>query len=129
MNEPSLMQDAQVPRDARLIDIDALDNFIDRLLAASKDFYDAKPSWVTQDLKELNMHNNVYILSCIYYSQGKMLPFRSDRRQNGREVEGFDARFEGSGLTAGILAEWSATRMLELRNRTASSTSSPTDLG
>jgi len=60
-NEPSLMQDAEVPRHARLIDIDALDDFIDRLLAAPEDFYDAKPSWVTQDLKELNMHGTVYI--------------------------------------------------------------------
>ena len=62
MNEPSLVQDAQVPRHARLIDIDALDNFIDRLLAAAEDFYDAKASWVTQNLENLNMHNNVYIL-------------------------------------------------------------------
>lgn len=40
-----------MPRHARLIDRDALDDVIDRLLAAPKGFYDAKATGVTQDLK------------------------------------------------------------------------------
>lgn len=40
-----------MPRHARLIDIHALDDVIDRLLAAPERFYDAKATWVAQDLK------------------------------------------------------------------------------
>ena len=50
-----------MPRHPRLIDKDTLDDVIDRMLAAAEDFYDVKPSWVTQDLKELSMHINVYV--------------------------------------------------------------------
>ena len=55
------MQDAQVPRHPRLIDDDALDYVIDRMLAVPEDFYDLKPSWITQDLEKFSMHMCVYV--------------------------------------------------------------------
>jgi hypothetical protein len=60
-DETSLMQDAEMPRHARLIDIDILDDVLDRMLAAPEYVYDAQPGWVSQDLKELNMHGNAYV--------------------------------------------------------------------
>jgi hypothetical protein len=36
------------------------------MLAVAEDFYDLKPSWITQDLEDLGMHNTVYVLLCIH---------------------------------------------------------------
>lgn len=38
LHEPRLLEDAEVPRYARLVDIDVADNLVDRALAAAQDF-------------------------------------------------------------------------------------------
>lgn len=60
-HESGLLQDAEMPRNAGLVDLDVDDDVIDRMLAAPEDFDDAEPHRVSQGLECLNMHTGVYV--------------------------------------------------------------------
>ena len=51
MRETGLLQNAEMPRYAGLIDIDVLHDIVDRMLTAQQHFNDAEPGWVGQDLE------------------------------------------------------------------------------
>ena len=40
-----------MPRYARLVDVDAFNDVVDRMLAAPQDFHDAEPSRISQGLE------------------------------------------------------------------------------
>src|SRR5262245_5538798 len=64
-DETRLVQDAQVPRDAGLMDAGFLDDVVDLPLAAAQRLDDAAPRRIGQGLEWIQMHEYVYALKCI----------------------------------------------------------------
>jgi hypothetical protein len=66
LDEARFVQDAEVPRDARLVDVDRVDDIVYRLLAAPEHFYDPTPRAVGQGLEDVDMHVCAYAYRCIW---------------------------------------------------------------
>src|SRR5262245_29228809 len=65
-HEAGLAEDAQVPRDTRLIDLDRRNDVVDRTLAVTQRVHDAPARRVGQGLEDVGMHGYAYAPSCIY---------------------------------------------------------------
>src|SRR5258708_26419244 len=61
-DEARLLQDAQVSRNSRLLNLDFFDQFIDRVLAMSQGLDDTKPHGVGKSLEDSLIHVYVYTL-------------------------------------------------------------------
>ena len=64
-DEACFMEDAQVARDARLMDARAADERADFRLAAAQRVDDAAAGRVAESLKSIYMHDCVYVRKCI----------------------------------------------------------------
>jgi hypothetical protein len=65
-HESSLLKDAEMPRYAGLVDVDTLNDVVDRMLAAPEQFNDVESGRIGQGLEPRTMHYNVYVYICIY---------------------------------------------------------------
>src|SRR6185436_14457640 len=63
--EPRLVQDAQMPRDTRLVDAHSGHDVVHRLLAPLKRLDNQATRGVGQRLEEVGMHHGGYVYSCI----------------------------------------------------------------
>ena len=72
-NEPTFLQDPEVPRYAGLVNIDVLDNVVDRMLTSPQDFHDAEPGRIPQGLEHFYMHYNTYVSWRIYHVKPESL--------------------------------------------------------
>ena len=59
-HESSLLKDAKVPRNAGLVDVDAIDDVIDLLLAYTQSFEDVSSSRIGQGLENIKLHRRIY---------------------------------------------------------------------
>src|SRR5688572_15413950 len=66
IDEPAVVQDAQVSRDAGLVDLDGRDDVVDGLLAVSEHVHDMQPNGIGKRLNGFYMHNETYVYQCIY---------------------------------------------------------------
>jgi hypothetical protein len=83
-----------MPRYAGLVNIDVLDDVVDRMLAFSQDFYDAEPSRISQGLEHLYMHHSTYVSLCIYNVKAESL------RERGNPVMGTSPRNRTAQISA-----------------------------
>jgi len=60
LDEACLAQDAQVPRDARLMDADKGHDVIDGLLVVTEQLHDSPPSGIRQSLEDVDLHTSTY---------------------------------------------------------------------
>src|ERR1700677_1384082 len=60
LHETRFVQDPKVPRDARLVDFNAVDDVAYRQLSIAKNFHDLEAHWVGQDLDRVDMHIHAY---------------------------------------------------------------------
>jgi hypothetical protein len=72
MHKSHLLQDPQMAGYARLVDIDALHDFVDRLLAALEDFENSKSRGVSESLEGRYVHFYVYVRRRIYSVKPKL---------------------------------------------------------
>jgi uncharacterized protein YndB with AHSA1/START domain len=79
-----------MPRHARLVDVDGVDDVVDRALATAKHLHDAAASGVGESLEDVQMHARTYVYQCICFVKrrpgpaGRPIVGEIDLRPGGR---------------------------------------------
>ena len=87
VHEPALVQNAQVSRHARLVDLHRADDVVDGLLAASQHVHDVEPDGIGEHLNGFNMHDRIYVYPCIFKCQDQASRIGASPHRS-KDVEG-----------------------------------------
>ena len=66
LHKARLVQDAEMPRDPRLVDADGADDIVHRMLPTPQHLHDVAARGVGQGLEHVYMHSHAYAYSCMY---------------------------------------------------------------
>lgn len=109
VNEAGLLEDAEVARHARLVDVHLRHQIVDSALAGEQSLDDSKTTGVGERLKDLKLHEHVYVSLCIRY--GKAL--RRIQRGLGEQSPGWAVYWAPvSKKGASLMKASTSTRML-----------------
>jgi len=89
LHDLRLGQDAQVSRNAGLMDVHALDNVADSAFARLHCLDDAKPGWIRERLEQSYLRIHAYTFSCICHIVKQMFSLKGRVDRGGEQGDQF----------------------------------------